>query len=72
MIQANVEKDNEAIMARFTNDINHDITHIVELYHHVELEEMMYMAMKMEKQLKRKMYHSTKRTIRNLGNPIKG
>jgi hypothetical protein len=72
MIQANVEKDNEAIMARFTNDINHDITHIVELYHHVELEEMMYMTMKMEKQLKRKMYHSTKRTIRNLGNPIKG
>ena len=72
MIEANVEKDNEAIMARFTNDINHDITHIVELYHHVELEEMMYMAMKMEKQLKRKMYHSTKRTIQNLGNPIKG
>jgi Uri superfamily endonuclease len=72
MIEANVEKDNEAIMARFTNDINHDITHIVELYHHVELEEMVYMAMKMEKQLKRKMYHSTKRTIRNFGNPIKG
>jgi hypothetical protein len=72
MIQANVEKDNEAIMARFTNDINHDITHIVELYHHVELEEMVYMAMKIEKQLKQKMYHSTKRTIQNLGNPIKG
>jgi len=72
MIQANVEKDNEAIMARFTNDLNHDIAHIVELYHHVELEEIVYIAIKMEKQLKWKMYHSTKRTIQNLGNPIKG
>jgi hypothetical protein len=63
MIQATIEKDNEATMARFINDLNHDITHIVELYYHVELEEMVYMAVKMEKQLKRKMYHSTKRTI---------
>jgi hypothetical protein len=35
MIQANIEKDNEATMARFINDLNHDLAHIMELYHYV-------------------------------------
>jgi hypothetical protein len=39
----------KATMTRFINGINHDITHIIELYHYVELEEMMHMAMKVEK-----------------------
>jgi hypothetical protein len=41
-------------MTRFMNDLNHDITHIVELHHYVELEEMMHMVVKMKKQLKQK------------------
>jgi hypothetical protein len=41
-------------MARFKNGLNHDISNIMELYHYVELEEMVYIAMKVEKQLKRK------------------
>ena len=49
MIQANVKEDKEAIMARFMNGLNHDITYIVELHHYVELEEMVHLAMKMEK-----------------------
>ena len=52
MIRANVEKDREATMARIMNGLNHDITHIVELHHYMELEEMMHMTMKMEKHLK--------------------
>ena len=54
MIQANVEKDREATMARIMNGLNHDITHIVELYHYMELEEIIHMVMKMEKHLKQK------------------
>jgi hypothetical protein len=30
----------ETIMARFINDINHDISHIMEFHHYIELEEM--------------------------------
>jgi hypothetical protein len=52
MIRANVEEDREATMARFMNDFNHDITYIMELYHYMKLGEMVYMAVKMEKQLK--------------------
>jgi hypothetical protein len=54
MIQANVEEDREAIMARFMNDLDHDTTHIMKLHYYVELEEIVYMAVKVEKQLKRK------------------
>jgi hypothetical protein len=41
-------------MARFKNGLNYDISNIMELYHYVELEEMVHIAMKVEKQLKRK------------------
>jgi hypothetical protein len=41
-------------MARFMNALNHDITHIVELHHCVELKEMMHMIVKVEKHLKRR------------------
>jgi hypothetical protein len=39
-------------MARFINYLNHDIAHIVELHHYMELEEMVHMAVKEENQLK--------------------
>ena len=48
MIQANVEEDNKATMAKFMNELNH----IMKLHHYMELEEMVHMAMKVEKQLK--------------------
>ena len=53
-IQANIEEDREATMVKFINGFNHDIALIVELHHYVELEEVMYISMKVEKQLKRK------------------
>ena len=44
MIQTNVEEDEEANIARFINGFNHDITHIMELYHYMTLEKMVHMA----------------------------
>jgi hypothetical protein len=54
MIRANVEEDREATMARFLSGLNRDIANIIELQHYVEVEEMVHMAMKVERQLKRK------------------
>jgi hypothetical protein len=54
MIQANVEEDRAATMARFLSGLNRDITNVVELHHYVEVEDMVHMAMKVERQLQRK------------------
>ena len=53
MIRANVEEDREATMARFLNGLR-DIANVVELQNYVELEDMVHMAIKVERQLKRK------------------
>ena len=53
MIRVNVE-DCEATMARFMNDLNHDIANIVELQCYVEMEDLLHMAIKVEPQLRRK------------------
>ena len=50
MIRANVVKDREATMARFLNGMNRDIANVVELQHYVELEDMVHMATKVERQ----------------------
>ena len=54
MIRANVEEDRDATMARFLNGLNRDIAIVVELQHYLELEDMVHMAIKVERQLKRK------------------
>jgi len=54
MTRANVEDDMEDIIVGFMNALNHDIAYIVELYHYMELEKMIHMVMKVEKQFKRK------------------
>ena len=54
MIRANVEEDREATMARFLAGLNQEIANQVELQHYVELEDMVHMAAKVEKQLKKK------------------
>jgi hypothetical protein len=54
LIRANVVEDREATMARFLNGLNRDIANVVELQHYVELEDMVHMAIKVERQLKRK------------------
>ena len=54
MIRANVEENRETTIARFLNGLNRDIANVVELQHYVELEDMVHMAVKVERQLKRK------------------
>jgi len=54
MIRANVEEDREATVARFLSGLNRDIANVVELQHYVEVEDMVHIAMKVERQLKRK------------------
>ena len=49
MIRVNVEEDQEATMARFLASLNREIANVVELQHYVELEDMVYMAMKAER-----------------------
>ena len=68
MIRANVEEDREATMARFLSGLNRDITNVIELQHYVEVEDLVHMAMKMERQLKRKRTEGTPRFLALLGN----
>lgn len=53
MIRANIDEDREATMARFLHGLNFEIRDRVEMYHYVEIEDMVHMAVKIEKQLKR-------------------
>ncbi|GKV07030.1 hypothetical protein SLEP1_g18841 [Rubroshorea leprosula] len=63
--RANMEEDREATMARFLHGLKRDVANVVELQHYVELEYMVHMAMKVERQLKHK--GATSRTGQNSG-----
>ncbi|GKV18485.1 hypothetical protein SLEP1_g28856 [Rubroshorea leprosula] len=63
MVRANVEEDREATTARFLHGLNCDIANVIKLQHYVELEDMVHMVMKVERQLKRK--RATNRTGQN-------
>ena len=49
-----MEMKNREEMSRFLNGLNRDIANVVELQSCVELEEFVYLAIKVEGQLKRK------------------
>jgi hypothetical protein len=49
-------------MARFLNGLNRDIANVVELQHYVDLEDMVHMATKVERQLRKG--HARQRLIR--------
>jgi len=70
MTQANVVDDRETTMARFLNGLNQDIGNVVELHHYVDLEDMVHMAIKVERQLRKG--HVRQRLIRvhHLGSQI--
>jgi hypothetical protein len=44
----------EAMIARFLNGLNKEIANVVELQHDVELGDMIHMAMKVERQIKKR------------------
>jgi hypothetical protein len=52
-IRANIMKDKETTMTRFLNGLNREITNVVEIQYYVELEDMVHMASKVERLLKR-------------------
>jgi hypothetical protein len=54
MIRANMVEDIKATMARFLNGLNRDITNVVELQLYMELDDMVHMEMKVERQIKRR------------------
>ncbi|KAL4291907.1 hypothetical protein GQ457_14G013620 [Hibiscus cannabinus] len=54
MIRANIDEDREATMARILAGLDPNIAAIVELQHYVEIEDKVHMAMKVERQLKKK------------------
>jgi len=54
MIRTNVNEDEEVTMSRILNGLDRDITNVVELQSYVDLEELVYLAIKVEGQLKRK------------------
>ena len=69
MIRTNVEEDQKATMARFLSGLNRDIVNVIELQCYMEIEDMVHMAMKVERQLKRKetvRYTSVSSTTWNL------
>ena len=49
MTRADVEEDEKATMARFLGGLNKEIADRVELQHYVELEDMVHLAIKIEK-----------------------
>jgi len=53
MVWGNVIEDREAMMARFLNRLNKEIANVVELQHYMELEDMIHMATKVERRIKR-------------------
>ncbi|KAL4334521.1 hypothetical protein GQ457_07G006360 [Hibiscus cannabinus] len=55
MMRANIVEDREATMARFLADLNTEIANVVELEHYVELEDMVHVAIKIERQQRRKL-----------------
>ncbi|KAH0708640.1 hypothetical protein KY284_010067 [Solanum tuberosum] len=59
MIQANCNEDEEATMARFLNGLNGEIVDVVELQQYVNLDELVELAVKGEKQNKRKQQASS-------------
>ncbi|XP_039059944.1 uncharacterized protein LOC120203854 [Hibiscus syriacus] len=54
MMRANMEEDKEATMARFLAGLNFEIANVVELQHYVELDDMVHMTIKIERQQRRK------------------
>ena len=52
MTRLDLEEDREGTMAHFIGGLNKEIADRVELQHYVELEELVHLAIKVEKQLK--------------------
>jgi hypothetical protein len=61
MIIDNVVEDREVTIARFLDGLNRKIANMIELQNYIELKDMTYMATKIERQLKKKEQHTSRR-----------
>ena len=52
LMRSNIDEDSETTMARFMNGLNKNIAHLVELHDYKNIEELLQMTLKIEKQLK--------------------
>ncbi|KAL4319441.1 hypothetical protein GQ457_18G000290 [Hibiscus cannabinus] len=70
VMRANIEEDREATMARFLAGLNTVIANIVELHHYVELDDMVHMVIKVERQQRRKSSNRGKTSFKSFSNPL--
>ncbi|XP_016733322.1 uncharacterized protein [Gossypium hirsutum] len=70
MKRANIVEDREATMARFLAGLNSEISNVVELQHYVELEDMVHMAIKVERQQRRKSSSRGNTPFKSFSNPL--
>ncbi|XP_016679235.1 uncharacterized protein [Gossypium hirsutum] len=70
MMRANIVKDREATMARFLAGLNFEIANIVEMQHYVELDDMVHMAIKIERQQRRKASTRGNTPFKSFSNPL--
>ncbi|XP_052477141.1 uncharacterized protein LOC128032567 [Gossypium raimondii] len=70
MMRANVVEDSEATMARFLAGLNSEIANIVEMQHYVELDDMVHMAIKIERQQCRKASTRGNTPFKSFSNPL--
>ena len=54
MVKANIVKDKKTIITRFFNSSNRKIPNIIELHYYITIENMAYMVIRIERQLKKK------------------
>lgn len=54
MITSYVEKDMKSSMAQFLSGLNQEIATMVNLYHYIQMEDMVQIAIMVERKLKRK------------------
>ena len=59
LIRANLHEDEDELIVRFLNGLNHDIRDIVELHNYLDLQELVHQSIRVEQQLKRKGKSST-------------
>ena len=52
LMRSNIDEDEDTTMARFMNGLNKNIAHLVELHDYKNVEELLQMALKVERQLK--------------------
>lgn len=70
MMRANIVEDREATMARFLAGLNSEIANIVEMQHYVELDDMVHMAIKIERQQRRKASTRGNTPFKSFSNPL--